>query len=92
VVEWSSRSDVFLERICEYMGEPQVPVLRRENVTEAVGEEQHLDSETIRLLKRFTRDDRLLLERLTDDGLLYRRSREELDEEFMATAARLNFS
>ena len=92
VVEWSSRSDTFLQRICECIGESTIPELRRENVTETVGDEQRLDSETIRLLERFTYVDRLFLERLTDNGVLYRRSREELDEEFMATAAKLNFS
>jgi hypothetical protein len=91
VVEWSSRSDTFVERICEYMGESTVPALRRENATETVGEEQRLDPETVRLLERFTFVDRLFLERLTEHGLLSRRTPEELDEDFRATAARLNF-
>lgn len=60
-------------------------------MTQVVGEVQTLDGESLRLLEHLTATDRLFLRRLSSDGLLARRSPQELDEEFAATADRLGF-
>jgi hypothetical protein len=91
IVEWSSRSDEFLARICELTGADTVPVLRRENVTKVAGAEQLIGTSALRLLERWTSRDADILDRLSADGLLARRSRADLDREFEDTADRLGF-
>ncbi len=91
VAEWDTRSQAFLERICEIVGETDPPLLEKTNVTQTTGEVQKIDAETLRLLDHLTRDDRELLDELARDGTLARRSASELDEDFEMTAVRLGF-
>jgi hypothetical protein len=91
VVDWSSRSGEFLERICDEVGASSRPTLGHLNPTEVLGEEQNLDPSTSRILRRLTRYDSLFLDRLCDDGLLSPRSQADLDQEFETTADRLAF-
>ncbi|HWG74101.1 MAG TPA: hypothetical protein VG184_08605 [Acidimicrobiales bacterium] len=91
VVEWSQRSDAFLARICAVVGVEAVPALERENVTEPLADHQVIDQATHGLLLRLTRADSHLLERLAADGLLMRRTKQDLDLDFAGTAERLGF-
>jgi hypothetical protein len=91
IVEWSNRSDVFVERIMEAIGSDTVPELARENVAHPSGDTQVIDRSTHERLRRLTVADSLLLHRLAADGLLERREAGELDEEFEREAERLNF-
>lgn len=90
IVEWSTRSDRFVERICDRLGEG-VPELGRVNTTVVRGERQTIDREAMAMLNDLTRSDTALLRRLMADGLLEHRSPEELDREFAETARRLDF-
>jgi hypothetical protein len=91
IVEWSARSQQFMERLCEQIGASPVPVLARENATEVTEQEQKIDGALMRLLRRFTRADRMFLEKLSRDGFLAKRSRSDLNREFEETATRLGF-
>lgn len=91
IVEWSTRSDRFVERICQAIGAERVPELTRINTTVVRGEPQSIDAPTMAALEAATRSDTALLRRLMDDGALERRSPAELDAEFTQTAGRLAF-
>jgi hypothetical protein len=91
IVEWSSRSDEFLERICGQLGESTWPDLGRVNTTEMGSGVQQIDAATMHLLRRLTSVDRSFLDRLSKDGILRRRSAADLDSEFEATAERMDF-
>jgi len=91
IFDWSARSESFLERVCEAIGAAVVPSLRRENVTEVVGDEEKIDSSTFRLLTRLTCVDRLFLDQLSEHGALPRRSSADLDFEFEVAATELGF-
>ena len=91
IVEWSNRSDVFIERIMEAIGSDSVPELARENVAQPSGETQVIDRSTHERLRRVTAADSQLLRRLAADGLLEQRDAGDLDEEFEREAERLNF-
>jgi hypothetical protein len=92
VVDWTTRADVFLERVGEEAGEPVDSPLGLVNQTQVKNDdEQDIDTETSRLLERCTTVDRLLLDRLSADGALARRSAADLDQEFEAAAAKLGF-
>ena len=91
IVEWSNRSDVFVERIMEAIGSDTVPELGRENVAQPSGDAQVIDRSTLERLRRLTAADSHLLVRLAADGLLERRDAGDLDEEFEREAERLNF-
>jgi hypothetical protein len=90
-VEWTLRSQRFIDRICEQIGASHVPTLRRENATEAIGQDQTIDAGAMRLLNELTRADRLFLGRLSEDGLLVKRSQSDLNSEFEEDALRLGF-
>ena len=91
IVEWSNRSDVFVERILEAIGSDTVPELGRENVAQPLDDTQVIDRTTHERLRRLTAADSQLLLRLAADGLLERRDTSDLDEEFEREAERLNF-
>jgi hypothetical protein len=92
IVEWSFRSDAFLERICDRLEISEaVPVLGRENETERPDEQQIIDGPVRTLLAHQTAVDRALLDRLCSDRVLIRRSSADLDREFEAAADRLGF-
>jgi hypothetical protein len=92
VIDWTTRSESFLERITELVGEPSLPPIGQVNPTQVKSDdEQDIDAETSRLLDRWTRVDRLLLDRLSADGAMARRSGADLDQEFEVTAAKLGF-
>jgi hypothetical protein len=92
VVAWSGDSEDFLARVCGELGVTSVPVLERENVTRVRAEPQVVDRATYRRLVTLTAGDTAVLDRLTSDGLLRRRSAEDLDREFAETARRLSFT
>jgi hypothetical protein len=89
--EWSSRSQDFLARICELTGISVVPVLKLTNATEVTGDEETIDRAVFNLLDQLTNLDRLLLDQLTRDGVLRRRSSADLNLEFETSASRLGF-
>jgi len=91
IVEWSSRSETFLERVFDRVGASTVPPLGRENVTMVDGDDQKIDASAQRILRRVTRIDRHFLNQLSDAGILDRRSPEELDLEFETSAIALGF-
>ncbi len=91
IVEWSSRSEDFLAKICAHLGILTWPALDRVNITEGRADEQSVDEATLKQIMRLTRADRTFLDRLSRDGLLPRRSAVDLDSEFEVTAGRLGF-
>ncbi len=91
VVEWSTDSQRFVDRICELVDHQVPPVVNRENETPAPDGVQQLDAWSRARLEEATRLDRELIERLMADGLLSPRSATDLDAEFETTAARLGF-
>ena len=91
VVNWSSRSQSFLEQLCQHLGESMVPTLERVNITPVLADEQRVDNQTSRLIERLTRVDRFLIDQLSVDGVLPARSSSDLDAEYEATATRLKF-
>jgi hypothetical protein len=91
IVEWSTASQRFLDRICiEHLGEAPVPV-PLENVTYRSGDRQPITAGGRRRLEEMTRLDGELIARLVADGLLEPRSAHEMDREWEETAARLGF-
>lgn len=91
VVEWSTHSQRFVDRICELVDHQVPPVVARENETPAPDGVQQVDTWSRARLEEGTRLDRELIERLMADGLLSPRSATDLDAEFETTAARLGF-
>ncbi len=91
IVDWSTESQRFLDRICrEHLATPSVAV-PLENVTFVRGDRQPITASGRRLLGEMTRLDRDLIARLVEDGLLAPRSDREMDREWEETAARLGF-
>ncbi len=91
IVEWSNRSEVFVERVMEAIGLDSVPELDRENVAQPSGDTQVIDRSTHERLCRLTAADSQLLLHLAADGLLEQRDAGDLDEEFEREAERLDF-
>jgi hypothetical protein len=91
VVEWSTDSQRFVDRLCERLGRAESITVGRVNETQLSGERQVVDAGTLRLLDELTSDDSFLLSWLMDAGLLARRSAAQLDEEFAQACERLNF-
>jgi hypothetical protein len=89
--EWSSRSEEFLAHVCQLIGVSAVPALNLTNTTEVIGEEETIDQATLDLLDQLTSLDRLLIDQLSRDGVLSRRSSADLDLEFETSASRLAF-
>jgi hypothetical protein len=91
VVEWSTHSQRFVDRICELVEHQESPEVARENETPAPDGVQPIDTWSRARLEEATRLDRQLMERLMADGHLPPRSPTDLDAEFATTAARLGF-
>ena len=91
IVEWSSSSQRFAERVCGALGTPTSPALERVNVTEVRDGEQVLDAGTLAQLAEMTATDRLLVDRLAEFGLLAERSAADLESEFETCARTLGF-
>jgi hypothetical protein len=92
IVEWTSASRRFVERIDASLGEEAEVAVQRENETPTGGDVEVLDDKSAKVLERLTRYDRELAQRLMDDGLLEVRSPAALDAEFEETATRLGVS
>ncbi|MFZ0667400.1 MAG: hypothetical protein WAM97_16720 [Acidimicrobiales bacterium] len=91
VVEWSSQSTAFVERIADALGAAEAPTLLRENVTSVAGESQVIDRSALARLRQLTRFDRRALTALSRHGHLTARPDEALEREFHESAERLGF-
>ena len=91
IAAWTDQAQQFVDRICaEFLSQPPVEV-RRENVTDVVGDRQVIGADDRGLLDELTRLDTALLRRLMADGHLLRRTTGELEDEWRETAHRLRF-
>jgi hypothetical protein len=91
IAAWSDQAQEFVDRICaEFLLQPPVEV-RRENVTDVVGDREVIDADDRGLLDELTRLDTGLLNRLMGDGHLLARTTGELEDEWEETAHRLRF-
>ena len=91
IAAWTDQAQQFVDRICaEFLLQPPVEV-RRENVTDVVGDREVIDADDRGLLDELTRLDTGLLNRLMGDGHLLARTTGELEDEWEETAHRLRF-
>lgn len=90
IVEWSSDSQRFADRVCTAMGVEPITVARVNEATDIDGV-QTIDANGRALMEQLTSIDRALIDQMMEDGLMRSRSADDLDEEFEATAARLGF-
>ena len=91
IVEWSVDSQRFADRLSRAIGIDPV-IVPRGNVTTVKGGEQEVGPTCQGLIERLTAGDRALLDRLMTDGLIRKRTNKDLDDEFRAAAARLEFT
>ena len=92
---WTSELDVMVASVGALMGREQSGSgieVGTFNETKVVGEPEVLDGPTMKLLNDRTRADRRLIARAMQRGWVSKRSRRDLDAEFLATQARLGFS
>lgn len=92
---WTSELEAMVANVAALMGREQ-PGSGSEvgnfNETKVVGEHEFLDRSTMKLLSERTRNDRRAIATAMRRGWVSRRSRSDLDAEFLATQARLGFS
>jgi hypothetical protein len=90
IVEWSSDSQRFADRLCTALDLDPV-TLPRVNETSVSGAVQVLDADCPALLEELTSIDKWVIDRIMSDGLVRARSPEDFDAEFRAAAEHLRF-
>ncbi|NQU37371.1 MAG: hypothetical protein HQ526_07220 [Actinobacteria bacterium] len=88
---WPDQTEDFLMRISTETGVPlTLPPRGAENVTPKTAEPEQISRAELAILEDCTAVDRLLLERMMQEGVLAPRTKAQLDDEFAATLAAHN--